>query len=323
MQKLLVLLLLVVSNLLLAQDCPQDTTNPWFVNYIANATVSCDEDIRYLFPIADDDCDTLVDILWYEEVTPGSCPNAYNIFRLYRAVDNAGNQSVETQMIYVVDETAPTFVEIPNTIQVSCQQVIPDAYLQPTATDNCSEVYIDEIVLADSSNAPCEIVITKVWTALDGCGNASTMTQTISYIDDIPPTITGDNYVQVEQGQSLDATFVTVVDDCSEVTMSYEDMEVSGNNIIRNYTAQDACGNTSTFEQIIHTQTNNLVAICHRLGNGNWITIHVAPQAVPAHLAHGDYLGPCNPEVPNQWLPYLNLERVPDGRVRKIVRFPK
>ena len=39
---------------------------------------------------------------------------------------------------------------------------------------------------------------------------------------------------------------------------------------------------------------NNTVAICHRLGNGNYITIYVAPAAVQAHLGHGDYLGVCN-----------------------------
>ena len=39
---------------------------------------------------------------------------------------------------------------------------------------------------------------------------------------------------------------------------------------------------------------NNTVAICHRLGNGNYITIYVAPSAVNAHLGHGDYLGVCN-----------------------------
>jgi hypothetical protein len=50
--------------------------------------------------------------------------------------------------------------------------------------------------------------------------------------------------------------------------------------------------------QHIHVQVkqgngNNTVAICHQLGNGNSITIYVAPAAVSAHLAHGDYLGTC------------------------------
>jgi len=59
------------------------------------------------------------------------------------------------------------------------------------------------------------------------------------------------------------------------------------------------------------------VAICHRLGNGGWITIYVAPQAVNAHLNHGDYLGPC---VENdQIMPYI-LEKLPNGEVKKYKR---
>jgi hypothetical protein len=38
---------------------------------------------------------------------------------------------------------------------------------------------------------------------------------------------------------------------------------------------------------------NNTVAICHQTGNGNYITIYVAPAAVNAHLGHGDVLGAC------------------------------
>lgn len=43
---------------------------------------------------------------------------------------------------------------------------------------------------------------------------------------------------------------------------------------------------------------NNTVAICHQTGNGS-ITIYVAPAAVAAHLAHGDYLGECIATPPN------------------------
>jgi hypothetical protein len=35
------------------------------------------------------------------------------------------------------------------------------------------------------------------------------------------------------------------------------------------------------------------VEICHRTYDGGSVTIEVAPAAVEAHLAHGDYLGEC------------------------------
>ncbi len=38
------------------------------------------------------------------------------------------------------------------------------------------------------------------------------------------------------------------------------------------------------------------VTICHRTGNGGSHEITVDSHAVPAHLAHGDAIGSCNPE---------------------------
>ena len=75
-----------------------------------------------------------------------------------------------------------------------------------------------------------------------------------------PPVITGEIYLEVTEGDNVDTTFVTVTDNCSTFTITYVDSEVSGNNIIRNYTATDACGNVSTFEQIIGI---NKIFICH------------------------------------------------------------
>ncbi|MCE7926499.1 MAG: hypothetical protein DYG98_25920 [Haliscomenobacteraceae bacterium CHB4] len=42
--------------------------------------------------------------------------------------------------------------------------------------------------------------------------------------------------------------------------------------------------------QGIEFRTENLVAICHQLGNGEYNPIQVSVNAVQAHLAHGDYL---------------------------------
>jgi hypothetical protein len=44
------------------------------------------------------------------------------------------------------------------------------------------------------------------------------------------------------------------------------------------------------------------VAICHCTGNGSCHTIWVAPQAVQAHLNHGDYLGPCQETLIFDWM---------------------
>ena len=73
-------------------------------------------------------------------------------------------------------------------------------------------------------------------------------------------------------------------------------------------------------------EDSNKVAICHCTGNGDCHTIYVAPQAVPAHLAHGDYLGPCT-EMIIDWqsiLPNSDLQmRVIKGKDNKYKKFVK
>ena len=293
-KKIKILTLALLSTLLTSAQCENDTINPWFVNFQFEPTIECDDNLLDVFPQVYDNCDSTVDVIWYEEVTYGDCPSVLNITRYNRTFDDGGNQVVETQVIHIVDET--------------------------------------------------------------------------------PPTIIGEQYLEIPDSTNLITTsFATAVDNCSSVTFTYTDVEVSGNNVIRLYMAIDECGNISTFEQILHLyQTppdkdedededdednededendddedddededdenedddddededddceddedndNDRVAICHRLGNGGWITIYVAQQAVPAHLNHGDYLGPCN-EI-DQILPYT-LEKLPNGEVKKYKR---
>jgi len=270
-KKIKILTLALLSTLLTSAQCENDTINPWFVNFQSEPTIECDDNLLDVFPQVYDNCDSTVDVIWYEEVTYGDCPSVLNITRYYRAFDDGGNQVIETQVIHIVDET--------------------------------------------------------------------------------PPTITGEQYLEIPDSTNLIITpFATAIDNCSSVTFTYTDTEVSGDNVIRLYMAIDECGNISTFEQILHLyqtppdkdedddddddydddededddceddeedNNNDRVAICHHLGNGGWITIYVAQQAVPAHLNHGDYLGPCN-EI-DQILPYT-LEKLPNGEVKKYKR---
>lgn len=317
-KKIKLLIALILSSLASIAQCDSDTINPWFVDFQYELTVSCSDYVNTAMPQVDDNCSGDIEMMVIEEIVPGTCEGEQTVYRLYRVFDSSGNQVVEMQTIHVVDETAPVFSKL------SDQNVVcgaPILFDEPSVFDNCSAVFLSSIDVTESIDE-CTTSYIRVWTAQDDCNNTSTVQQTITVMDVEPPTIVGDVYVELEQGMSVDESYVVALDNCSEVSVTYTDVDVSGPSIIRTYTAVDACGNQSTFEQIIHTENNNQVAICHGLGNGNWITIYVAPQAVPAHLAHGDYLGPCRTDS-NQWLPYMNLERLPDGSIRKIVRTSK
>jgi Secretion system C-terminal sorting domain len=124
-----------------------DNVNPWFEEFPADFTINCDEEVPApVFPLAYDNCDPQVEIELAVDTMPGSCPQELFIYRIFRAYDNCGNQAVQTQIVTVVDETAPS-LEGESEVIVECGSLVP--YLAPTATDNCdAEV---DITYADYS----------------------------------------------------------------------------------------------------------------------------------------------------------------------------
>lgn len=330
MKNLFLTLFALFISLASFSQCENDSINPYFVNFEPEITVSCDIDLGVIFPVALDECDDSVEIAWYQEITSGICENSYDIFRVYRAFDNFGNQSVESQIIHIVDETSPLFIPF-NSITVECGDTI--VFDNPQVTDNCSDFVLmsyDIISQIDS----CTTNYIRVWEATDFCGNTSMSSQTITSIDMTPPSIMGPIYLEVNSMNDLDSIFVNTSDNCSQVNLTYYDTEVSGNSYIRLYTATDNCGNYSTFEQIIHVNSppdeeeedDNRVAICHREGNGSYHTIYVNQNAVQAHLNHGDYLGPCT-EMMMEWqsiLPNSDLQMmIIKGKDNKFKKFVK
>ena len=330
MKNLILLLSLSFLTINLFSQCENDSINPYFINFEPEVTISCDVDLSVVFPVALDECDDSVEIAWYEEITPGFCENNYDVFRVYRAFDNIGNQSVESQIIHVVDETSPLFVPFTNRI-VECGDSI--VFDDPQVTDNCSDFDLTSYDIISQIDS-CTTNYIRVWQSIDFCGNTSISSQTITSIDMTPPVITGPIYLGVNEEDNIDTSFVTVTDDCSSFNLTYSDLEYSGNNIIRIYTATDVCGNESTFEQIIHMNhddddeddDSNRVAICHGTGNGSYHTIYVNQNAVQAHLNHGDYLGPCTEMVIDwqQILPNSDLRmkviKGKDNKYKKFVR---
>lgn len=312
-------------------DCTTDVTNPYIVNFQPEITVSCDQDLSAIRPLIQDNCDDSVEVVTLEEIFQSENPNVYDVLRIYRAFDNAGNGLAETQIIHIVDETPPVFTLMP-TRTIACWN--NPEFTQATAVDNCGWSFLTYQDFVNGST-PCQTVYTRYWTAYDESGNTSNTSEIIIAVDTIPPTISGELYIEVNEGTSLDTLFADVSEPClSPVFFTYVDTEVSGNSYIRIYTATDGCSNTSTFEQIIHINHNddddesdddetNRVAICHRLGNDSFITIYVAQPAVQAHLNHGDTLGPCDNNVNwhNESLPMqMRLEQTRSGKIKKTVR---
>lgn len=183
-----------------------------------------------------------------------NCLSSNIITRTWTATDACGNSSSATQVITLEDMTAPVFDYTPADQTLDCS----DSYAldMATATDACTSVTVTH---SDSETHPCEgsRVIERTFTAVDGCGNTSTYVQTISFLDTSAPvfTTTPDD-LALECDEALPVTSAEASDDCGSVTMSYSDTTVAGDctgdfTVYRTFTAEDGCGNSSTYVQTI------------------------------------------------------------------------
>lgn len=222
-----------------------DTTDPYFTSFPENETISCEDEVpAVVYPTAADNCDENVDIELAIVEVPGSCPNERTINRTFRAYDNCGNEVVETQVITIVDETAPVFGEQNASFSYECNTEIPVVY--PSASDNCGEVtlsYVDSLYL----DSECLDIIIRTWTAVDECENASNFVQSINIVDTTAPVIAGDFEISRPCDDYM-GIYVTAQDNCNNLEITFYDEEVSGScagKVIRHYTATDLCENSS------------------------------------------------------------------------------
>jgi hypothetical protein len=99
-------------------------------------------------------------------------------------------------------------------------------------------------------------VITRTWTATDGCGNSSNCVQTITVTDTKAPTITCPGNVSANGGgQCCVAVAIgqaTATDDCSAVTVTSDaPAQFCVGDTTVTWTAADGCGNSSTCRQTV------------------------------------------------------------------------
>jgi hypothetical protein len=123
---------------------------------------------------ATDDTDPSPTVTFADVLTPGTCPQNYTIARTWMATDDSGNSASATQAITVQDTTPPVLTAPTDITINSGDPTDPSATGQATATDSAGTV---TITYADSQAGN---VITRTWTATDGCENSASATQTIT-----------------------------------------------------------------------------------------------------------------------------------------------
>jgi hypothetical protein len=246
-----------------------DTTDPVLVNVPAEASYECSEvemgDDGHYFTSGDvygmDNCELEVNVTYSEEIvlTDDDCEASFDIIRTWVATDYCDNMSDSTQLVHIVDTTAPMlYIPADYTAECSDELVYDDA----TATDNCSSYTISVEVANVAGNCPNNYYITRTFVATDACGNASLpQTQTITVQDTTDPTFNQDQAFDYtyECDEIIPVVQPVATDNCSEVIVySYTDTLEWGNTCYygfnRVWTATDECGNSSTFWQNIYIQ---------------------------------------------------------------------
>jgi len=243
-----------------------DTTPPEIIGLPDTTVIDCDDEMVHLVPDVEDNCDPHPELTRSILRIPGDCQDNYTVLRIWTATDVCGNDTVDTHVVIVQDTTKPEIAcpsdEMP---PYQCLEDVPDPDPdRATATDNCDESPI--VTVRDSSNGGegCKddpLIITRIYTATDDCGNESSCFETITVIDDVPPEITcpPDVIVDADAGSCgadadnvyLGEAFAT--DNCPGVVVvndappnSHNDGDYPIGTTLVTWTAIDHCGQTDT-----------------------------------------------------------------------------
>ncbi|WP_191861105.1 HYR-like domain-containing protein, partial [Hanstruepera ponticola] len=205
---------------------------------------------------ATDDCSA---VSWSNDFTGLSddCGETGSAAVTFTATDGCGNSSSVSATFTIEDTTPPTAPSAPADITYECIGDVP-AVGDLTATDICSGDIVATAVDSIDNTNPCNIVITRTWTFTDDCNNSSSVSQTITVADTIPP---------VAPGAPADITYecvgdvpaagdLTAVDNCAgDIVATAVDATDDTNpcNVVitRTWTFIDDCNNSSSVSQTI------------------------------------------------------------------------
>lgn len=259
----------------------------------ANASYTCPEEVPALNPsqaygpdLIDDGIDApgpVFDNCGSPVVTAsqttsgvGSTASPRIITRTYTAVDTHGNSASAVQVITVTDGTPPSITAPANVTAytgpgaTSCDTVVSNAVLgTATATDNCAGVTVTR---SPSGNTFPVGTTTVTWTATDWAGNTASATQTVTVIDNTPPTITLNGQTPSmwppnHKYQTFNVTnFVTsVFDNCGGVAVS----DVKIDHVTSDETENGNGDGNTTNDIVIGADCKSVQLRSERDGGGN------------------------------------------------------
>jgi len=229
-----------------------DTTPP-AITCGQNQSVGCGAPWDFTAPTVSDACDGTNVILTIDSsTTNAACGNTFAATRIWRVMDQSGNGTTCTQVVTIVDQTAPT-ITCASSNTAACGAALN--FTEPTASDGCNGTNVTITVVSTLTNQlACGYTVTRTWQATDPCTNSAQCSQTITVMDTLPPTITCPSNVVVSVPPNQTNAMVTypppqATDLCSSVTT--ECAPPSGSTFAAGTTtvtctATDGCSNVAT-----------------------------------------------------------------------------
>ncbi|MEN9969349.1 MAG: hypothetical protein RIR94_1546 [Bacteroidota bacterium] len=209
-------------------------------------------------PVANVDCGSVT----ITNNAPAAFPLG-NTTVTWTATDAAGNTATATQVITVVDNTAPTIAGIPANITTgntagSCNATV--TWTAPTAADNCAGVTLTSSHASGSVFALGTTTVT--YTATDAAGNSTNASFSVTVNDTEAPTIVAPANVTVNTNFGCEAIGVvlgapSINDNCTIAGVSNNAPAIYplGNTTVT-WILTDNAGNTASTTQIVTVVDN-------------------------------------------------------------------
>ncbi len=234
--------------------------DPILIGVPADETVECNEIPEATLVVVEHDCEDL-EVIFSEEITEGC---QHTITRTWTATDSQGNSVSATQVITVVDSTPPAFVNLPNDTTVECGNLFVAPVIM--ATDHCDDDVEVTLSQFGYNGVDCSGVLTRVFVAIDDCGNEASHTQLITIIDNVAPTASNiPSDLTINCGEIIPGDSPSFEDNCDEdLTVSFEENQTdNGDDLIitRIWTALDACGNETSVSQVLTVVQSEAISL--------------------------------------------------------------
>ncbi len=200
--------------------------------------------------------------------------NGYAITEVFfTASDDCGNTTTLEAHFKLKNNFPPEFVDFVPSIEINCGENAD--FIEPTIQNACGNTTVTFVDSTLPGNCGGESILVRTYTVTDGCGAANTASQTINIIDNVSPVF--DEVpapVTVGCGEPVNFVEPTATDECSGlVTITFEEYTVgnascaNGQQINRDWTATDACGNQATITTILIQEGDNTPPVFTNIPN--------------------------------------------------------